>query len=56
MTNRYRRSDDRTGIPLAPKVVMEQTRGRYAGPVTVTVAQQDRADEEASGRSRALAA
>lgn len=47
VTNRYRRSSDRTGTPLAPKVVMEQTRGPFAGPVTVTVLVPAH-DEEAS--------
>lgn len=37
VTNRSRRSDDPRGAPLAPKVVMRRTRGRYAGPMTVTV-------------------
>jgi poly-beta-1,6-N-acetyl-D-glucosamine synthase len=37
VSNRARRSDDRVGTPLAPKVVMAATRGAYAGPVTVTV-------------------
>jgi cellulose synthase/poly-beta-1,6-N-acetylglucosamine synthase-like glycosyltransferase len=32
-----RRSDDRAHRPLAPKVVMAQTRGVYAGPITLTV-------------------
>ncbi len=33
---RSRRSDRSQVMPLAPRVVMAQTRGRYAGPVTVT--------------------
>ncbi|WP_206051790.1 glycosyltransferase [Nocardioides ferulae] len=37
IANRARRSDDGRRMPLAPKVVMAQTRGVYAGPVTVTV-------------------
>jgi cellulose synthase/poly-beta-1,6-N-acetylglucosamine synthase-like glycosyltransferase len=37
VTTRLRRSDDGTVTPLAPKIVMAATRGRYAGPVTVTV-------------------
>jgi poly-beta-1,6-N-acetyl-D-glucosamine synthase len=36
-SNRDRRSDLPDELPLAPKVVMRQTRGLYAGPVTVTV-------------------
>ena len=32
-----RRSTSKRGTPLAPRVVMEQTRGVFAGPVTVTV-------------------
>jgi cellulose synthase/poly-beta-1,6-N-acetylglucosamine synthase-like glycosyltransferase len=35
--NRDRRSDLPHDLPLAPKVVMRETRGVYAGPVTVTV-------------------
>ncbi len=37
ISNRARRSDDPSRMPLAPKQVMAQTRGVYAGPVTVTV-------------------
>ena len=37
ISDRSRRSADRSSKPLAPKVVMSATRGRYAGPVTVTV-------------------
>jgi biofilm PGA synthesis N-glycosyltransferase PgaC len=36
-TTRVRRSDDAAVTPLAPKVVMADTYGVYAGPVTVTV-------------------
>ena len=36
ITNGARRSDD-GAMPLAPRVVMAETRGVYAGPVTVTV-------------------
>jgi cellulose synthase/poly-beta-1,6-N-acetylglucosamine synthase-like glycosyltransferase len=36
-TNRSRRSRDASGTPLAPRIVMEATRGVFAGPVTVTV-------------------
>jgi len=32
-----RRSEDPDRMPLAPKVVMAETRGVYAGPVTITV-------------------
>lgn len=32
-----RRSEDAHRMPLAPKLVMAQTRGQYAGPVTITV-------------------
>ena len=32
-----RRSEDGNRMPLAPKLVMAQTRGQYAGPVTITV-------------------
>ncbi len=32
-----RRSTSRRGTPLAPRVVMEETQGVFAGPVTVTV-------------------
>src|SRR3954447_19598713 len=35
--NNDRRSDLPHELPLAPKVVMRETRGVYAGPVTVTV-------------------
>ncbi|HKJ11166.1 MAG TPA: glycosyltransferase family 2 protein [Ornithinimicrobium sp.] len=34
---RYRRSFDPIATPLAPRVVMGETRGVFAGPVTVTV-------------------
>ena len=35
---RYRRTPPAHGArPLAPRAVMERTRGRYAGPVTITV-------------------
>jgi cellulose synthase/poly-beta-1,6-N-acetylglucosamine synthase-like glycosyltransferase len=37
ISDRSRRSADRSTKPLAPKVVMAATRGHYAGPVTVTV-------------------
>ncbi len=37
IANRARRSDDDIGSPLAPKVVMADTYGVFAGPVTVTV-------------------
>ncbi|WP_019159248.1 glycosyltransferase family 2 protein [Brevibacterium senegalense] len=37
VTSRSRRSDDAEGLPLAPKIVMAQTRGVYHGPITVTV-------------------
>jgi biofilm PGA synthesis N-glycosyltransferase PgaC len=37
ITTRARRSQDPDRLPLAPKLVMAQTRGSYAGPVTITV-------------------
>ena len=37
VANRYRRSHDEDSIPLAPKVVMAETRGVFHGPVTITV-------------------
>jgi poly-beta-1,6-N-acetyl-D-glucosamine synthase len=37
IVNRYRRSADQVTTPLAPKVVMAETKGIFAGPVTVTV-------------------
>lgn len=37
IADRARRSDDGASLPLAPKVVMAETRGRFDGPVTVTV-------------------
>ena len=37
LTTRARRSEDPERMPLAPKLVMAETRGRYAGPVTITV-------------------
>ena len=37
IATRYRRSEDVTSTPLAPKPVMEATGGVYHGPVTVTV-------------------
>ncbi|HRD62898.1 MAG TPA: glycosyltransferase family 2 protein [Nocardioides sp.] len=37
ITNRSRRSEDLHLLPLAPKIVMAQTRGVFHGPVTVTV-------------------
>ncbi|WP_137844949.1 glycosyltransferase family 2 protein [Microbacterium sp. 2FI] len=37
VARRSRTSDDWEGMPLAPKRVMAETRGIYAGPVTVTV-------------------
>ncbi|HXD28911.1 MAG TPA: glycosyltransferase family 2 protein [Arthrobacter sp.] len=36
VTTRYRRSGDATATPLSPRVVMGETRGVHAGPVTVT--------------------
>ncbi|MCH8559582.1 glycosyltransferase family 2 protein [Nesterenkonia sp. DZ6] len=36
-SNRSRRSSDKSGTPLAPKIVMASTRGIFSGPVTVTV-------------------
>jgi biofilm PGA synthesis N-glycosyltransferase PgaC len=37
IATRYRRSYDPVARPLAPRVVMAETRGVFAGPVTVTV-------------------
>lgn len=37
ISNRDRRSLDVVHLPLAPRIVMAETRGVYAGPVTVTV-------------------
>lgn len=37
VTNRYRRSVNAEGLPLAPKIVMTATRGVFHGPVTITV-------------------
>jgi poly-beta-1,6-N-acetyl-D-glucosamine synthase len=37
ITTLARTNDDRERVPLAPKPVMADTRGNYAGPVTVTV-------------------
>ena len=37
IATRYRRSDDEDATPLSPRVVMAQTRGVFAGPVTITV-------------------
>lgn len=37
IANRSRRSNNLHAEPLAPKIVMAQTRGRWSGPVTVTV-------------------
>lgn len=37
VTNRYRRSIDGEGLPLAPKIVMADTRGVFHGPITITV-------------------
>ena len=37
VTNRSRRSFDRSSKPLAPKVIMAATQGVFAGPVTITV-------------------
>jgi biofilm PGA synthesis N-glycosyltransferase PgaC len=37
LTTHARRSEDPERMPLAPKLVMAETRGRYAGPVTITV-------------------
>ncbi|MGN6605675.1 MAG: glycosyltransferase [Jatrophihabitans sp.] len=37
ISDRSRRSRDGLATPLAPRVVMERTRGVFAGPVTVTV-------------------
>lgn len=37
VTNRYRRSSDARGTPLAPKLVMAETSGVFHGPVTITV-------------------
>lgn len=37
IATRYRRSTNRAQVPLAPKLVMERTRGVYDGPMRVTV-------------------
>jgi biofilm PGA synthesis N-glycosyltransferase PgaC len=37
LLTRARRSEDGNRMPLAPKIVMAETRGQYAGPVTITV-------------------
>ncbi len=37
IATRYRRSGDIEATPLAPKLVMAETRGVFAGPVTITV-------------------
>ena len=37
LVTRSRRSEDPDRMPLAPKLVMAETRGVYAGPVTITV-------------------
>ena len=37
LVTRARRSEDPDRMPLAPKLVMAETRGVYAGPVTITV-------------------
>lgn len=37
IANRTRRSANAISKPLAPRIVMAETRGAYAGPVTVTV-------------------
>jgi cellulose synthase/poly-beta-1,6-N-acetylglucosamine synthase-like glycosyltransferase len=37
VVGRARRSNNPTVAPLAPKIVMSETRGAFAGPVTVTV-------------------
>lgn len=37
IATRARRSEDPDRMPLAPKIVMAQTRGVHAGPVTITV-------------------
>ena len=47
IANRYRRTADQVLAPLAPKIVMAETAGVYAGPVTVTVLIPAH-DEEAS--------
>jgi cellulose synthase/poly-beta-1,6-N-acetylglucosamine synthase-like glycosyltransferase len=37
LTTHARRSEDPERMPLAPRLVMAETRGQYAGPVTITV-------------------
>ena len=37
IATRYRRSGDVTATPLAPKLIMNKTRGVFAGPITITV-------------------
>jgi poly-beta-1,6-N-acetyl-D-glucosamine synthase len=37
IATRARRSEDPDRMPLAPKLVMAETRGTFAGPVTITV-------------------
>src|SRR6476469_5878478 len=37
LLSRARRSEAGSRMPLAPKLVMAETRGEYAGPVTITV-------------------
>lgn len=37
LVTKARRSEDPDRMPLAPRLVMAETRGEYAGPVTITV-------------------
>ncbi|MFS4488183.1 glycosyltransferase family 2 protein [Dietzia kunjamensis] len=37
VATRYRRATDAVGTPLAPRIVMAETRGVFHGPVTITV-------------------
>ena len=37
IATRYRRSGDVAATPLAPRLIMDNTRGVFAGPITITV-------------------
>ncbi len=51
IATRARRSLDAGDQPLAPRVVMGETRGTYAGPVTITVLIPAHDEEAAIGRT-----
>lgn len=53
IATRARRSDDGTRLPLSPRHVMQETRGVFHGPVTITVLVPAHNEEQAIGATLA---